>query len=149
MRILALDAATKTGWAIGDSISEKVKDSGVFTVTGSCEGEKFHNFGQWLNNKIALDMIDVVAYERYVMARGRSINLLSGLRAMIEESCWLFNARPVPYSASTIKKHATGNGKATKHMMMDAAEAKWKNYINILDDNHADALWLLDLAKKT
>ena len=45
----------------------------------------------------------------------------------------------------TIKKHATGNGHAKKDAMILAATLKWPD-INIIDDNHADALWLLDYA---
>lgn len=49
------------------------------------------------------------------------------------------------YSPSEIKKHATGKGNASKEMMIAAAQKKW---LQIEDDNQADALWLLDLAKK-
>ena len=51
-----------------------------------------------------------------------------------------------PYSASQIKKHATGKGNSGKPAMIAAAKAKWPE-VKIIDDNHADALWLLDLSK--
>jgi len=49
-----------------------------------------------------------------------------------------------PFSAGQIKKHATGSGSASKDDMIAAAT---KNHpdVEIIDDNHADALCLLDL----
>jgi Holliday junction resolvasome RuvABC endonuclease subunit len=49
------------------------------------------------------------------------------------------------FSPSEIKKHATGKGNAGKEMMIAAARAKWPA-VQLVDDNHADALWILDLA---
>lgn len=49
------------------------------------------------------------------------------------------------YSPTEIKRHATGKGNANKEAMMEAAAAKFGP---VADDNQADALWLLDLAKK-
>ena len=45
-----------------------------------------------------------------------------------------------------IKKHATGNGHSKKDAMIASASLKFKS-VNVIDDNHADALWLLDYAK--
>lgn len=53
------------------------------------------------------------------------------------------------YSPSEVKKHATGKGNASKEAMIDFAKVKWGRTVKIVDDNHADALWILDLAKKT
>ena len=44
---------------------------------------------------------------------------------------------------SALKKHATGNGRATKDMMMRSAELLWPG-VHPADDNEADALCLLD-----
>jgi crossover junction endodeoxyribonuclease RuvC len=54
----------------------------------------------------------------------------------------------VEYSAlspSEIKKHATGKGNAKKDAMIESARKKFPN-IEIVDDNHADAIWIYDLA---
>jgi len=48
------------------------------------------------------------------------------------------------YSPSEIKTHATGRGNSAKTDIIAAARERWDN---IHDDNHADALWLLDLAQ--
>lgn len=48
------------------------------------------------------------------------------------------------YSPTEIKKHATGKGNANKDAMIAAAGARgW----SVVDDNEADARWLLDLAQ--
>jgi len=49
-------------------------------------------------------------------------------------------------SVGTIKKHATGNGKADKSEMVASACVEFG--IEISDHNEADALWLGDLARK-
>jgi Holliday junction resolvasome RuvABC endonuclease subunit len=51
------------------------------------------------------------------------------------------------YSPSEIKKHATGKGNANKDAILKAARQRWPD-VEIVDDNEADALWLLDLAQK-
>jgi len=50
------------------------------------------------------------------------------------------------YSPSEIKAHATGKGNANKRAMIIAAIKMYK--MKITDDNIADALLLLSLAKK-
>ncbi len=70
-----------------------------------------------------------------------------GLKAIIMEWCESQNPT-VPYTAvpvGTIKTHATGKGNASKEAMIDAAAKKWPG-VEIIDDNHADALHLLDFA---
>lgn len=52
----------------------------------------------------------------------------------------------IPYQGvpvGTIKKHATGKGNANKQAMIAAAQARG---LTPVDDNHADALALLDWA---
>jgi Holliday junction resolvasome RuvABC endonuclease subunit len=49
-------------------------------------------------------------------------------------------------SPSEIKKHATGKGNAKKDMMIAAAKNKWPG-VEIVDDNQADAMWILDFSK--
>jgi Holliday junction resolvasome RuvABC endonuclease subunit len=59
--------------------------------------------------------------------------------------------RKIPYEGipvATIKKHATGKGNAKKDAMMEAARARWPS-VALEDDNHADALWIGDLASVT
>jgi crossover junction endodeoxyribonuclease RuvC len=47
---------------------------------------------------------------------------------------------------STLKLWATGNGRASKQSMMDAARGRLGHVAHCQDDNQADALWLLAAA---
>jgi Holliday junction resolvasome RuvABC endonuclease subunit len=67
---------------------------------------------------------------------------LQGVIKLFCESCQL---PYIGYSPSTIKKHATGKGTASKDMMVAAATEKFGK---VVDDNHADALWIMDYARK-
>ncbi len=52
----------------------------------------------------------------------------------------------VTFRPNQIKMYATNRGNATKEQMMRACVKHLK--INPIDDNHADALWCLELAKR-
>jgi Holliday junction resolvasome RuvABC endonuclease subunit len=67
--------------------------------------------------------------------------------ALATVSSWC-EERGIPYEGipvATIKKHATGKGNAKKDAMMAAASSRWPS-VTLEDDNHADALWIGDLA---
>jgi Holliday junction resolvasome RuvABC endonuclease subunit len=49
-------------------------------------------------------------------------------------------------SPSEVKKYATGKGNAKKDDMMAVARLMWPD-IELEDDNHADALFILSMAK--
>ena len=50
------------------------------------------------------------------------------------------------YSATEIKRHATGKGNAGKPAMIKACEEQLG--IKPQDDNHADAIWIFKLAQE-
>ena len=67
--------------------------------------------------------------------------LLATLTAWCEETHIPYQGVPV----GAIKRHATGKGNADKATMIAAAVNRgW----NPADDNEADALWILDWARK-
>jgi len=47
------------------------------------------------------------------------------------------------YAPNAVKKHATDSGGASKDQMVDAAREKFD--VEIINDDHADTLHLLDL----
>ena len=51
------------------------------------------------------------------------------------------------YSPTELKKFATGKGNAGKQQVLAAAQARWPEK-KVIDDNEADALWLLALAER-
>lgn len=142
MKILALDQATKTGWATDTA-------SGVWNLTpnrGETGGMRIVRFKAKVLELIELEGIELIAYER-VQGRFQNTVIINAELAGILQVIAIEKGIPLAcYSPKEIKVHATGKGNANKDMMLKAAREKWPN-INIIDDNQADALWILDLAK--
>lgn len=142
MRILALDIATKTGWATNTS-------SGVWELKpnrGESVGMRVVRFKSKLREIINLEDIELVVYERPAGRHKNSIMVASEMVGVLMDTCIDLKVNYASYSASEIKKHATGKGNANKDKMVEAAKAKFHT-TTIIDDNHADALWLLDMCQ--
>lgn len=142
MVILALDIATKTGWATENN-------SGVWNFNikpGESANLKLFKFSQSLAKLNSEFEFDLIVWERPV---GRFKNALiheSKLIGVAALYCYQNSIQHAEYSPAAIKKYATGKGNANKKAMILAAQEKWQNMV-IIDDNHADALWLYELAK--
>ena len=146
MRTLALDLATKTGWALESS--EGLKCGTVLLSPGRSRPHrtKWLNLIWWLDCMLRLHGFRHVVQEAplvYGMTRISAVSTAYGLAAICEGWCeW----KGIPYSqinVQTIKKHAIGKGNCKKGLMVAAAQIKWPD-LDIKDDNAADALWLLD-----
>lgn len=144
MRILALDPATKCGWAHSGGTS------GTWDLSirkDESSGMRLIRFESKLREVIAIG-VDVIAFETPSVARGVKANmdglkLGTKLQAIIERLCEQHSGiECVGYNLQTIKRHAR---QRTKDQMLAAARARWTDR-SIVDDNEADALWLLDLA---
>ena len=142
MNILALDVATKTGWASPTS-------SGVWdlkTKRDESGGMKLIRFKVKLTELIEAESIDLVVFERTSGFHKNALIVQAELHGVLKSLLEELNIEYRAYSAGEIKKHATGKGNAKKPAMIAAAEVKWPE-LKIVDDNHADALWLKDLAE--
>lgn len=142
MKILAIDQATKTGWATDTS-------SGVWDLKvnrGESEGMRVVRFKARVREIIDLEGIELVVYERPAGRFKSSIMVSSEMVGVLKDLCIEKGVDLACYSAGEIKKHATGKGNSNKDAMISAAKEKWPG-VDIVDDNHADALWLLDLTK--
>ena len=141
MRILSLDIATKTGWATNTS-------SGVWNLKvnkGESYGMKLIRFKAKVKELIQLEDIELVVYEKPSGRFIRAVASVSEMVGVLIELCEDLGVEYTSYTVSEIKKHATGKGNANKSMMVNSAKEKFD--IKIIDDNHADALWILDKAK--
>lgn len=145
MNILAIDPGTHLGWA--SSRDGKI-ESGVQSFElgrGDSPGMRFLRFRAWFADMIRLTAPELIVYERPVLRFGYSAEILSGFVTRIQELC---AERGIEFEAvcnSTLKKRATGSGRADKAAMIKAASA-WTGR-PIVDDNEADALCLLRMAK--
>lgn len=147
MEILALDVATKMGWA------HSTGQSGVWDFSikrDESGGLRLMRFRAKLEEIEALGGVDLVAFEaaRHAMPGMQgALVAQSELQGVLKEWCQSKNIDFKGYSPTAIKKHALSDVKGkkrTKQKMVQAAENKWP-HLKIIDDNHADALWLLDL----
>lgn len=148
-RILALDfGASYTGWAHSNGTS------GVFDLRikrDESGGFRLVRFESKLVEVIRGIGVDVIAFEAVSSggphSRIDTVRVQSKLQAVVEmlaevtdrlECCSRY--------ANEIKAHAIPQKKAKrdKDAMMAAATKRWPD-VEIIDDNHADALWLLDL----
>lgn len=139
MKILALDMATKTGWATP-------KESGVQTFDckrGESPGMRFLRFRKWLNDMDDLASPNVIAYEQPHHRGGAATEVAYGFLTVVKEVAAEKGIELMPVHSSTLKKWATGKGNAGKGEMV--FEAKRRGY-NPKDDNEADACLIYDYA---
>lgn len=159
MNILGIDPGTHCGWALrhrdGRMISSGVWDLAPKRHEGG--GMRYIRLRTYLRE--ILPECEMVAYEEVRRHMGvDAAHIYGGIIAVIAAEC---EARKLPYTALpvvSIKKHATGSGNpgarkkgqkavkgSTKMAMIAAAKRKWPE-ISIENDNHADALWIADMA---
>ena len=139
--ILALDIATKTGWKTRTA-------SGIWDLKvnrGESESMRVVRFRAKVKELIELEKIDLVAYERAAGMYKSSIIVESEMIGVLKLLCNELNIDLACYSATEIKKFATGKGNAKKEAMIEAA--KELGY-NPKDDNEADAIHIYRLCEK-
>ena len=151
LKLLSLDPATKTGWAFFDGNNTI---SGVFDFKikrDESGGMRLIRFKARLNEIYNSDPpIDIVVFEAARHAGPHMQGALvvqAELQGVLKSWCEEKKIEYRGYSPKEIKKHATGSGNANKDKMLAAAKEKWPD-IDIIDDNMADSLFLLDLARK-
>ena len=142
MHILALDPANLCGWA-----ENRTPASGTHNFNFMPEeilGARVARMVEFLELKG--DDYDCIYYEAPFSRGMAATQSASALSNAIEYYCYK-NMIPVyPVSAVAVKQHATGDGRADKNAMIMAAMDAFPLTL-IQDDNHADALWLLDFAE--
>jgi len=145
VEILALDLALKTGWAHSDGPSG-MQD--FKKRRGESPGMLWLNYKAWLRWVLEMSHTDVIAYEQAHHRGGHATKLAYGFISCTEEIAADKGIEITTRHSASIKNHALKNtkGKRSKARMIQAAENKWPG-IEIIDDNHADALWLLDLVQ--
>lgn len=141
MLILALDLATKTGWAL--IRNGVIYESGVQDFTkrrGESNGTLFLRARKWLGDFQATPGThpDLVAYEQAHFRGGAATEICVGLQTRAQEIAAQWNVESVPVPTGTLKRWATGKGSADKKVMIDWAFKKLGR--QPIDDNEADAL---------
>lgn len=142
MKVLSLDIASTTGWAISPTLYGTWD---LKTRKDESMGMKLIRFRSKLKEICKLEDIKIVIYERPAGQHKNSIIHEAKLIAVVEEFCEDNQIDYRAYSAKEIKSFATGNGNANKKDMILAAQQKYGYPGN--NDNEADAILMLELYK--
>jgi Holliday junction resolvasome RuvABC endonuclease subunit len=150
VRILALDLATRTGWASWDG---ERRESGYvdFDVKrGESPGMRYFRFNAWLQPLLEALHPQILVYEQpFVMRSGAAAEITLGFATRAQEACALRGIEHQPVSGSTLKKWTTGRGNAKKPEMVAAVIMRFGMLGggSTLDHNQADAIALLEYAR--
>ena len=145
--ILALDIGTKLGWAtyergvfLAHGMENFTPKPKTKTRPAPHPGERFKALSDFLNERVWDS--DKIVYEAVARHVGtRAAHVYGGFLAIILDFACA-NEIPVEgVAVGTIKKYATGSGRASKEQMIEAASAI-VGY-EIKDDNEADAICLM------
>jgi hypothetical protein len=145
MNILALDMATKTGWA-----TNVKRTSGIQTFDvrrGESPGMRFLRCRGWLTEMInLLGDIDPIVYEQAHHRGGAATACCVGLVSTVQTFAAEHDTELMAVHTGELKRWATGKGNAGKPQMIKAAKARgWSP----ADDNEADAQLLLEYAMES
>lgn len=155
MNILALDPATKTGWATmmasGTWDFKIMRDESAGMRLIRLRSKLFETCIRYAGDTGSLKPycdIDLIVFEAARNAGPKMQGALvvqAELQSVIKVFCEQHLIQYRGFSPAEIKRHACQKGNASKEMVYKAALVKWGPYVE--DDNQADALWLLDLAQ--
>ena len=153
-RILALDCATRTGWAHGifrPHLDGWTRSSGAVQFEPAKTAglpRLLSDFDSWLEKIVASMSVDkpigLIVHEQ-PHHRGFNTFHLVGMAALVNMRAYRVQANVFSAHSASVKKHATGSGRAKKPEMIAAAKEHWPH---VRDDDEADAMWILDYAIK-
>lgn len=148
LRVLGIDPATKTGWALWASGS--IVASGTWDLSvrrDESGGMRLIRLRAKLAELLNAEGFTVLAYEAARHGAPQMQGALvvhSELQGVIKLWCEDLRIDYRGYSPSEVKKAATGEGNANKAAMLEAARRAWPGFAG--DDNEADARFIARLA---
>jgi len=150
--VLALDLSTLTGWALLDRNGRILSGVQSFPLNrGESKGMRFLRFRKWLKDVLTMgelgtqfskDTPGLIIWEQAHHRGGASTELCVGLVTDVLAEAALYGLEHMSVHSATLKKFATGKGKSSKEEMIIKAKESYPD-VEILDDNHADALLML------
>ena len=152
MLIVGIDPGTNLcGWAIIDTVTKTCEDHGVIeTPAKATREEKFvevlTNLDNILRDIKVLAMEEYDEYEVKVAIEDQYMGLNPKTMGVLKELCggikWACTKRRISttsYPATTVKKTATGSGKASKEQVVRSMQALY-NLKHTPSEDEADAL---------
>lgn len=146
MNILALDPATKCGWAHSSGPSGTWDLSIRRDESGGMRLVRFVGKLEEVKANLGIDLVVFEAARHAAPGMQGSLVVQAELQGVLKEWC----ERQEPkieyrgYSPTEIKRHATGKGNSSKQLVLERARTIWGN---VATEDQADALWLLDLCR--
>jgi len=146
MRILAIDPGLHCGFAFSDGT---FVESGVEDFSArhrESRGMVFLRFRNWLVTILMMWDVELLVYEQAHLRGGAATELIVGMTTRIQEECC---KRCINYTAihsMTLKKYATGSGRAKKEDVIRVAEERYGK--KGLTSDEADALMMLAWARE-
>lgn len=149
MSIMALDLATKFGFAIGEphqvprSGSKRLKDG------EDPAARAYKRIAQWLRDEFILEIPEAVFVEKPIsaMAGGLSnsstIIMLNGLVAVVHGICGCYGVRCVEVPVSTVRKRLLGRGRVTgdpKRLTLENLKMRGLLSSDCFDTDQSDAV---------
>jgi Holliday junction resolvasome RuvABC endonuclease subunit len=142
LKILALDLASRMGWATNHPNVSGVQDFSL--KRGDSPGMRILRLAGWLTKANSnIQGIDLVIMEQAHQRGGNATAVAYHLQGKVLEFCAENGIEHTALHSATLKKYATGSGRASKEDMIN--EAKRRGY-EPQDDNEADAILLLEYA---
>ena len=146
LEVLALDPGSQCGFALGTEGGPAV--SGVWHLAparGESPGMRYLKLRSRLDSILLLyPHLMLVAYERSFQRGQAAREIHHKFVGELESWCATHKIEHTYVYASTLKKHATGKGNATKAMMVTSGRRRWTPTTDSEDE--MDALWILDWA---
>ena len=140
--ILGLDCGTKTGWAITRN-DGSIWESGVQDFSkrrGESNGAMFLRFRNWLHELMTHCQLEFVAYEQAHHRGGAATEIGVNLAGRVQEQCAALGIEYAAVHTATLKKWATGSGRAEKSQMIAKVQPMLGRAP--IDDNEADAVMI-------
>lgn len=141
VNLLSLDVATKTGWKTKTA-------SGVWDFSlkrDESSGMRILRFISKIKEVVKLEKINLISFERTAGFHKNALIVQAELHGALKLYCEENEIPYTAYSATEIKKFATGKGNANKDAMIRYAKEKY-GYLG-KDDNEADAIHIFYLTK--
>lgn len=156
MRILSLDLAMRTGFAIWNGAARSSGFVDFKPRRGESPGMLFVNFERWLEELPAGDGWDLVVYEQaFQMRSGYAAGVALGLIGVLLKFCAARGIDHAAVNGARLKKWVTGDGAAKKERVVkkvvetffpgDSVEERQRRLLH-LDHNEADAIAVLEFA---
>jgi len=147
--ILALDLGTNMGWCLGEDSVIVASAVEVFGAKDAHPGHRFLKFQNWL---LQFNGVNEIYYEdvpRYVSKNNARV--YCGFLAVLQIYSLATGTRLTCMKANSVKKEFTGNGRAEKADMCEAAlKLGWANgeYGGSLNHDEADAIGIFYAIEK-